>query len=518
MVWLVASVLAWSLVGWLANGNLDGYFDMLENYAWAFPFSWGTHKHPPFFAWTTGLWFSVFPHHDGTYRLLSYVNVAVGLLGVVYLAKRLRLQHLATVAVLLLLWSFPYTTLAGKFNANSQLLSLWPWTAAMLLASFQEKGLRGLLFSVLLGVLAAFCMLSKYVSGVFLLGFLLPTFLSAEGRAWLRTPRPYIALLVFAAVLTPHVLWVRSHDWITLTYAMEQGDGHVNWKYVVRFALSPLFYWLPGWLAVTLVYAVQQRRMVGGSPLTLWRQAAITSWRSQGISDSLFWIAMATWAITLVFGALGIAELSTPWAIPIGFGFSLLWLRNLDLRFPQATAASLAALSKAFWPALALVLAVGAWQMWRNAKGDAGYYRPNEVAAHAIVQTWQRNHPATPLRWVGGDWAENALVEFYAQPDIRTLPGLPDSEFAQLNNFPGWQSQGGVLFCSRGAVSAAGDQPAANAECEAPIQEWLQSHGNNAEPVILKVQKPRSWRFPHPQLFVYALYDYLPPATRQAQP
>jgi 4-amino-4-deoxy-L-arabinose transferase-like glycosyltransferase len=233
--------LAWTLVSWLANGNLDGYHDMLENYAWAQPLQLGTHKHPPFFAWVVGLWFMVFPQADGFYRLLSYANVGVGLWGVYVLGRRLGLARLAPLGALLLLWCFPYTTLAGKFNANSQLLSLWPWAAALLLASWQEKGARGLAFSVALGVVSAACMLSKYYSGVFLAGFLLPIFLAKEGRKWLLTSRPYVALAAFGLALAPHVAWIAHHHWVTLGYAMDQGGGQVIWGYVLRFALAPIF-------------------------------------------------------------------------------------------------------------------------------------------------------------------------------------------------------------------------------------------------------------------------------------
>ena len=39
--WLVAACLAWAGVSWFSNANLDGYHDMLENYAWAQPLRWG---------------------------------------------------------------------------------------------------------------------------------------------------------------------------------------------------------------------------------------------------------------------------------------------------------------------------------------------------------------------------------------------------------------------------------------------------------------------------------------------
>ena len=83
LLWMVTlACLLWALVSWLANGNLDGYHDMLENYAWSQPLQLGTHKHPPFFAWVVGLWFMVFPQNDAFYRLLSYANVGGGLGGV----------------------------------------------------------------------------------------------------------------------------------------------------------------------------------------------------------------------------------------------------------------------------------------------------------------------------------------------------------------------------------------------------------------------------------------------------
>lgn len=78
--WLIAmACLVWACSSWISGGNLDSYNDMLENYAWSQPFLWGTHKHPPFFAWVVGTWFTVFPNTDWVYRLLSYTNVAVGL-------------------------------------------------------------------------------------------------------------------------------------------------------------------------------------------------------------------------------------------------------------------------------------------------------------------------------------------------------------------------------------------------------------------------------------------------------
>ena len=82
----------WSLTQALASTNLDRYGDMLENYAWGQVLEWGSFKHPPLFAWVTGLWFKLFPQIDFLYHLLAYLNVALGLFGVALLARAMRLS------------------------------------------------------------------------------------------------------------------------------------------------------------------------------------------------------------------------------------------------------------------------------------------------------------------------------------------------------------------------------------------------------------------------------------------
>ena len=504
--WLLAAGLAWACASWLANANLDGYHDMLENYAWSQPLAWGTHKHPPFFAWVVGLWFALFPQNDFSYRLLSYANVLAGLLGVWQLGRRLGLGPLAPWGALLLLWSLPYTNLAGKFNANSQLLSLWPWAAALLLASWQERGLRGAWASGWLGLVAAACMLSKYYSGVFLAGFLLPIFLHADGRRWLATPRPYLALAVFGLALAPHLAWVAAHDWLPLQYALDQGGGHTSWRYIARFALAPVFYWLPAWLALCLVWARAQSRAEGAS----WARASVRllwrSWLPRGWDDVLFWLALMPWALTLGFGAAGVAALSTPWAIPIGYAFALLWLRNLQQLAPAAAQSALERLARAWWPVLTLVLALGAAAAVVHAqRADAGYYRPTQEAARALLHDWQQRHPGRRLAWVGGDWAGNAMLAFYAQPGLRTVPGLPDGQEARLLALGDWQAVDGVLLCLRGPVAGPAARPQATA-CDLQAQQWLAARGLPGAPRLLLAERS-GWRFPKPQAWAYALYD-----------
>ena len=524
LVWLWGACLVWAAADWVASANLDGYHDMLENYAWSQPLLWGTHKHPPFFAWIVGVWFAVFPQADWAYRLLSYTNVAVGLSGVWVLGRRLGLGALAPWGALLLLWSLPYTTLAGKFNANSQLLSLWPWVAALMLISWQEKTWRGLWASIGLGLVAAASMLSKYYSGVFLAGLLMPILLHPLGRAWLGTPRPYWALLVFVTALAPHIWWNAQHDWKPLSYALDQGGGETSWSYILRFALAPLFYWLPAWLAGALTFATlhaRQHQQPWGA--TAW-QFLWRSWQRLGNSDVLFWLAFMPWVLTLAFGIAGVVELSTPWAIPIGYAFALLWLRNWRVLAPQVTQQALQAFGRVWWlVCLTVLVSAGVLAGTAAQQGKAGYYRPSQEAAQAISQGWQQQHPQTPLQWAGGQWAENALLAFYAQPGLRTVPGLPDSYPAQLMGLGDWTQQYGILLCPLGPQTIGdgdeGEVPAqrlAVNSCVSATRQWLQTQGLE-ESLHTYVVARSGWRFPQPIRFGYAVFDVLPKSVSPAQ-
>lgn len=141
---LLYTLLIWWLAHVISDSNLDKYDDMLEAYSWGSLWSWGHDKHPPLFGWIAAAWFQIFPHDNMFFYLLSYAVVALGLLGVFCLTPLfLRnvfdsafssdaylkcCKKLGFLSVALLLLSFPYTTLAAKYNANSILLMLWPWT------------------------------------------------------------------------------------------------------------------------------------------------------------------------------------------------------------------------------------------------------------------------------------------------------------------------------------------------------------------------------------------------------
>jgi hypothetical protein len=353
-------------------------------------------------------------------------------------------------------------------------------------------------------------MLSKYYSGVFLLGLAVVCLLHPQGRRWMRTPWPYLALALMLALLWPHAQWVLAHEGVTFKYVEEQGNGHLYYKGFVTFALAPILYWLPAWLVVVGVGGLAlSRTQPGASRWSVLRRWAGQTWLPQGREDTLFWLAFVPWAVSLIFGLSSFVNLSTAWAIPIGYAFPLLWLRNFKVqaRLHQIQA-PWSRLDACVYPVLLVLLLLAMLLGWRNAqRSDVNYYQPGSSVARALLSDWRKRHPETPLKWVGGDWAENAILSFYGRSPLVVIPGLPGSEPATLYDTGDLNAQPGLIFCSLGPVQLE-RKPVT--ECEKSAQTWLQNRGLPVEPITYKIYR-KGWRFPARVEFDYVVFHVLRP-------
>ncbi len=496
---LALYVAVWTLAQAIASSNLDAYADMLENYAWGQAMTWGSFKHPPLVGWIAGFWFRLFPTVDSLYHLLSYAAAAVGLLGMHRLALAAGLGRLATAAVLLQMFALPYGTLAAKFNANTVLLPLWPWVAYAWWSCVHGER-QSWWHALLLGMAGALAMLGKYYSGVFLLALGLLTLGLPAGRRWLGTGKPWLALAVMSGLLLPHVAWLVSHDFVTFRYVGEQGDGGVAWGLLLKFMAAPLIYW-----GIALAVCVAWFR---DEQVRWWRRAWL-AWRPNGWGDALFWVVMLPYGLTLLFGLSGIVELSLPWAIPVGFGFPLLWLRNLSQLDAAAGRERRLPLRRSLAVLMSLVLLGGLAEGVRVAlQGAEIAYLPRREAAQALLSRWDELHPAQRPRWVGGLWAENAALAFYGDPTLRVIPGLPDEMPASLDRqaAAAWENEPGLIYCPPVAR-----QPQAQPDCEAAALRWLASQGLPVQKIEFEASRT-GWRFPKSRSFRYVAYTVLPAA------
>jgi len=82
---------------------------------------------------------------------------------------------------------------------------------------------------LLLGLLLGLAGLSKYTAVSLIITVLLVLHF---GRQWrqLRTPGPWLALVIGFVVITPVLYWNYTHDWISFLYQIHHGTGKLSWE------------------------------------------------------------------------------------------------------------------------------------------------------------------------------------------------------------------------------------------------------------------------------------------------
>jgi uncharacterized membrane protein len=340
------------------------------------------------------------------------------------------------------------------------------------------------LHAVLFGALAAVAMLSKYYSVVLLLPLFAYTFMPSQRMIW-KTVTPWLAVVVFLLASAPHLYWLVTHS-EALAYASEQGTDdtaaqHV--KYIVKFLAAPLIYWP---VPLLLAFAFLARGSLAG------RIRQILSPRS--VPGLLLFAALGPWLTTILFSVVGLVELSMPWAIPIGFAFTLYIAANVPSPMLAVRSAQFLSAFRFLWPIMIVAgLAVGAVQ---GLKGSPGFYVPNEEAAAAILADWSERSDL-PLSWTAsGNSAAN--LAFFADGAVEALPNLPDRLPSYYPPRTNWRQEAGVIVCSLEPVGKV------DSDCLKAAVNWATTVGLNSAEAILETRRT-GLRFPHKVPFEMAV-------------
>ncbi len=309
-------VLALTLHATLSRTNLDHHGDMAENYAWGMLWQWGYFKHPPFFGWVTAAWFSVFPRVNWAYYLLSSVNAGIVLLTVWRIAVRYGNAWFAVLVVCLAIVMPPISFLGVNYNANAAMTPVWAGIFLFYLRGIETRKLGD---AAILGLLAAIAMLTKYHSSVLLAALFVHAVIDRDVRPVLLSKFGLVVLAVFCVVLTPHLVWLVSNDFLPIGYAEKRaGAGIATFLYFAGLLIvSPLFY-----AGLSMLFALMMRdRRDGYARIPADGLKALTR---DAKGRALIAYAIGPMVLTIGLAALMRAEISAVWGIPFYPAFAII--------------------------------------------------------------------------------------------------------------------------------------------------------------------------------------------------
>ncbi|AQG99680.1 glycosyltransferase [Burkholderia sp. KK1] len=439
LIWLLpVHALVWTLAARLSRGNLDIQGDMIENYAWGIEWQAG-YKHPPLFAWITAAWFRVFPHSDIAYFVLSALNAMTGLLGIVALAGCFVPRRVAVIAGVAMAVSPLYSNLAIKFNANSVLLSVWPWTAYFFVRFMQTRSRRA---AIALGALAGLAVLGKYFSVVLLIALALASLARPAWRARLADWRALLAVAACAAVIAPHVHWLFTNHFPTLAYADKRTGGTLL-AAVARFGIYTLAQ--IGYLALSFVATLMMVQVRRGQAAQLMAQSVVRP----SLNPDLWWLALGPLIVVGILALAAKTQMASVWGMAQWFAIVPLWLAVLERAGFTLRPERAVRMFAGYWLIVLVATATVGYVGARRNTDDAAEPRAElAAAAHALWN--ERFGHGVPI--AAGSTHEARSVTFYSEGRTRHWD-MFEPETTPWLSMTDLRKQGALFVCRDGDTS-----------------------------------------------------------------
>jgi len=399
---LIAHVLIITLFAWIARFPVAVWDDMLEAWAWGKQFELGYYKHPPLYAWVTGIWFKIFPRTDFAFYSLSALNIGLGLAGIWRLSGLLLKKYARFPAVALLLFAPSHHYFATNFNANTIQLSVWPWATFFFVRSLQTKSWKD---GGWFGVIGGCALLGKYYSILFLASCFVSALVHPDRRCYFRSAAPYCAVLACSILFAPHAWWAWENGLVTVHYAL--GKGLRPWWQNTYSALNAT---VVGFLAnaastAVLLVALGQR----------W-PALISKLGRSWMAHENLWLTVlgvGPLLLTVLLGVVGYIKVTPNYLIPTVYLLPLLACRALGATLTNTHVGNITRWAAAFMLFSLSVAPVIAYTSVALRFEDKT--QVSRQVARLSTNLWKERF-ATPLRIATGTEPFSLALPFYS-PD-----------------------------------------------------------------------------------------------------
>lgn len=396
--WLYAfifiHILAWTLAPICLRYTLP--MDAMEGTTWGKQLDWGYDKNPFMNAWLTALALVIDQGKGWAIYLFSQLSVGICFWAVWRLAKKIIPPIHALIAVLILEGSQYYSFHAIDFNDNTLELSLWALTLLFFYQGVTENKCKDWLLT---GICAGLGVMTKYYTVMLLIPMGLFMLLEPQARICFRSRFIYLGLLLFSLILLPHVIWLFSHDFVTVDYVFNRIDSNASWfnhiKFPLQFGRQQIQVFLPPIILLSLILFPYSKMQLS---------------RSHFNNRFLLFVAFGPFLLTLLLSALFGMRLRAGWGQPL---ISLWGVALLTWLTPEITYKQLYRLMGIVYFLLVLLVTSYCIALYQSKEISSANF-PGKKIASVLTQQWQ-NQYHKPLTYVTGPRWLAGNISFYSK-------------------------------------------------------------------------------------------------------
>lgn len=387
---LFIHLIAWTLIPYTIRFALPR--DAMEGLLWGQQLQWGYDKDPFFYGWVSWLAQQCKPYTELLIYFFSQLCVTTGLWAIWKLSKKMLPAIYALIAVLILEGVQYYNLHAIDFSDNTLELALWSLTIL-----FFYKALKQSNFAhwILTGLFAGFSMMTKYYSCMLIASLFLFFILFSENRKYLKTLAPYAGLGVFILVISPHIIWLCSHDFLTVDYALQRIANIPSWSnhfyFPLKFSEQQILAFFPGFLLLLVFF-----------PFSRVNKIHLASFDKH----FLLFAGLGPFALTILLSLFTGIKLRSGWGEPLLSLWGVLVITYLPL---QINARRFYFFISLFFILFNVLLLSYALALIRAEEPSSANF-PGKEIAKIISAEWQREfhqplHYIAGPRWLAGNIA-----------------------------------------------------------------------------------------------------------------
>ena len=418
-LFLLCNLVLWTVVP-LWRESLP--MDTQEAMVWGKYCLFGTTKHPPLSGWLAYPFWSLFGHWDGAMYLLSQIFVALGVVYIYRLAREFLSETKAVLAALLQFGIIYYNFSSVEYNVNVISLALWPVCAFYFWRGYKENRWSDWL---LFGLFVGLNVLNKYACGVLFAAIGLFVLVNPQARKILVNIKAYVAALVAALVVAPHLWWLWQHDFSTFAYLSQRSNGgNITsiWRhfiYPLKFFGAQVLFAAPMLITYAVFYKRNEKeKFVGARDKT----------------QFLLIVGLAPVAIWLMTSLLTGSALKSMWGFPCLFLAGIMLFYFLPWRIGEKQEKSFI-ITMAVWT----ILFAFAYGLQTLLTKSERFHTDCDEMAEKFEQIWKAETGDTPLEYVGGDIWYSDMVALYGGKEIKPMiwmepkanPWFDEKDFAQ---------------------------------------------------------------------------------------
>lgn len=470
---MLVHFLFWALIPAIIRNNLP--LDAIEGTIWGHNLQWGYDKNPFLNGWLTAFAIYLDGYKGWMIYIFSQISVVVCLWSVWELAKRILNPVSALISVMALEAIQYYNFHAIDFNDNTLELGLWSLTIYYLYRALapnrtiNHTRTTQIYLWVAVGLFSALGMMAKYYTASLLAAMAIFIFTEASARQQLKSIPPYVGLLCFMAVISPHIYWLFNHEFITIEYVFERTSNPPNWT---NHIFNPLeFTWqqfeafLPAFILLVslsfkpsrlykptqfkspelkrhqhtfkedLTYQSIIAPQMNATPYYVNDSNAIHTFNQRFI----WTVGLGPFLLTLMLSILFGIKLRAGWGMPLQSLWGILLISVLQ---PTITKKKLYYYVAIIYSMIVAFIACYILSLVKSPDPSSANF-PGQAIADSITKTWHDTYH-TPLKYVAGSRWIGGNIEFYSS-DHPTVYIEWDHQRAPWININDLKKQGGVF-------------------------------------------------------------------------